>query len=157
MEKKRIASNAISGKLGNKEHLYEVVSIDCKSKLTMFGLVGIYLPSYDKWTTAFMRDILSKKKSVSDMIIVLNNSLLVIETRRSDDDTSASLQRAGSKACIGDDKRSARPVELLPRLSSKWNARQNIYVVSCQYPRAWCLYRAARKNKEGEESGFRRK
>ena len=88
MEKKRIAPNAISGKLGYKEHLYEVMSIDCKSKLIMFGLVGIYLPSYDKWTTAFMRDILSKKKSVSNMIIVLNNSLLVIETRRSDNDTS---------------------------------------------------------------------
>ena len=76
----------------------------------MFGLVGIYLSSYDKWTTAFTRDILSKKKSVSDMIIVLNNSLLVIETRRSDDDISASLQRTGSKACMGDDKRNATPV-----------------------------------------------
>ena len=52
-----------------------------------------------------------KEKSVSDMIIVLNNRLLVIETRRSDNDTSASVQKAGSKACMGDDKRSARPVE----------------------------------------------
>ena len=50
-----------------------------------------------------MRDILSKKKSVSMLIIVLNNSLLVIEIRRSDYDTIAFLQKNESKAWIGDD------------------------------------------------------
>ena len=58
MEKWRIAPNVISGKLGSKEHLYEVMSIDCKFKLTMLGLLEIYLLPSDKWTMAVMSDAL---------------------------------------------------------------------------------------------------
>ena len=66
---KYIAPEDISWKLGNKRHLYEVLTIDCKCSLNNLNLAGLYLPPYEKWTVDFLKQILSKSKLVSPIYI----------------------------------------------------------------------------------------
>ena len=63
---KYIAPEDISGKLGSKQNLYEILALDCKYWFHYFCLVGLYLPPYDKWTVEFLKQLLSKKKLVSN-------------------------------------------------------------------------------------------
>ena len=65
MENKYVSPEDLSFKLGSKENLYKILTIDCRQYFIIYTLVNLYLPPYEKCTTSFMKDILSKKKLVS--------------------------------------------------------------------------------------------
>ena len=65
MEKKYVASEDISEKLGRKENLYNMITFDCRLFYLELALVGLFMPPLNKCSLDFLKDILSKKKPVS--------------------------------------------------------------------------------------------
>ena len=67
MEKKYIAAEDISFKLGSKKNLYDLIKVDCKFilKYNDLKIVNFVLPPYKKWLIEFIKKILAKKKLVS--------------------------------------------------------------------------------------------
>ena len=45
-----------------KENLYEVLRVNCKNSNNFTYIVCLFPPSYEKWLTEFLKDILSKRK-----------------------------------------------------------------------------------------------
>ena len=59
-----IFPNDLSGRLGSKQDLYNILDIDRKGSFNLNDIVGIFSPPYEKWPTSFLRDIFTKKKLV---------------------------------------------------------------------------------------------
>ena len=66
MDNKFVAPEDISGKMGNKKNLYEVLKVDRKNYYYIAILVGLFLPPYEKCSTDFLKDLLAKRKPVSN-------------------------------------------------------------------------------------------
>ena len=66
METVFIPPENLAGKYGSKKSLYDVITIDCEWTNLLLPLVRRYLPPYSKCPVSFIKDVISKKKEVSN-------------------------------------------------------------------------------------------
>ena len=66
--------NDLSGRLGSKQFLYNILDIDHKGSFNQNDIVGIFLPSYKKLTSIiFKRHICQEKDSKLPITVHLFN------------------------------------------------------------------------------------
>ena len=69
MENTFVSPTDLSGRLGTKRNLYDILSIDGKLISIRLALVGLYLPPFERCPTFFLKELLAKRKLVSIHII----------------------------------------------------------------------------------------
>ena len=57
-----VSPNSLSGRLGIKDNLYQILDVDLKTKYIQFRFSGTSLPSYDNDQYHFLGDTFAKKK-----------------------------------------------------------------------------------------------
>ena len=65
MENTFISPTDLSGRLGTKRNLYNILFIDGKLSWITLALVGLYLPPFEKCPTFFLKELFAKRKLVS--------------------------------------------------------------------------------------------
>ena len=79
MENIFVSPTDLSGPLGTKRNLYDILFIDGKFISIRLALVELYLPPFERCLTFFLKELLAKRKLVSLHIIskiICKNKLL---------------------------------------------------------------------------------
>ena len=102
MENTFISPTDLSGRLGTKRNLYDILCVDSKKAWFQLILVGLYLPPFDKCPTFFLKEIFAKRKLVSMLRRKTYGDYIIgSKTRSEDTPANYKVQRTWCETCLG--------------------------------------------------------